>query len=97
MMSAMMALYDSELKDEIFTLMELANIKNYTQFSNLNGSTSNGKKEGSVAWPGSNEILLLIMDEDKKIEFKSMVEEYKREREKPPGLLLFDWALSGVV
>lgn len=96
-MNAMMALYDGDLKEEIFTLMELANIKNYTQFRGLNGSSAKGKKEGTVSWPGSNEILLLILDDQQKVEFQKIVKEYKQERTPAPGLLLFDWSLSGVV
>lgn len=96
-MNALMALYDSELKNEVFMLLELSNIKNYTQFTGLHGSSNHGKKEGSVAWPGANEIVLLIVDENQKSKFKQVVEDFKKERETPPGLLLFDWQLSEVL
>ncbi|MCB0420995.1 MAG: hypothetical protein KDD61_08365 [Bdellovibrionales bacterium] len=96
-MNAIMALYDSDLKDEIFTLMELAQIKNYTQFRGLNGSSPKGRKEGTVAWPGSNEILLLVLSDTEKAEFQKIVKDYKAERSPSPGLLLFDWSLSGVI
>lgn len=95
-MNAMMALYDSELRDEMFTLLELAEIKNYTQFIGLNGSSEHGKKESSVAWPGSNEIILLILDARQRERFSQIVAQYKEERTPRPGLLIFDWALSEV-
>ena len=95
-MYALMALFDSELREEIFTLMELAQIKNYTQFVGLHGSSDSGKKEGSVAWPGANEIVLLIVNDEQKIRFNQVVTQYKQERPTRPGLLLFDWHLNEV-
>ena len=93
----MMALYDSDLREEVFTLMELADVKNYTQFVDLKGSSQHGKKEGTVSWPGSNEIILLIMSEEQKANFCEVVSNYKKERSTPPGLLLFDWKLNEVM
>lgn len=95
-MYAMMALYDSELKNEVFTLLEFAQIKNYTQFTNLHGSSQQGKKEGSVAWPGANEILLLIVSENQREKLIEIVNQYKTEREQKPPLLVFDWKLNEV-
>jgi hypothetical protein len=96
-MHAMMALYDSDLKDEVFTILELAKIKNYTQFTNLHGSSAQGKKEGSVAWPGANEILLLILSEGEKSVLLEELNHYKQNRETKPPLLVFDWKLSEVL
>ncbi|MCB0365875.1 MAG: hypothetical protein H6624_07190 [Bdellovibrionaceae bacterium] len=95
-MNALMALYDSELRDEVFTLMELAKIKSYTQFVGLHGSSEHGKKEGTVAWPGSNEIVLIIVNDEQKAHFHQIVTDYKNERSTRPGLLLFDWNLNEV-
>lgn len=95
-MYAMMALYDSELKNEVFTLLELAEIKNYTQFTSLHGSSQQGKKEGSVAWPGANEILLLIVNDEQKQRLRDVLSQYKDQRDQPPPLLVFDWKLNEV-
>lgn len=97
MMYAMMALYDSDLKDEIFTLMELAEVKNYTQFTNLHGSSQQGKKEGSVSWPGANEILLLVVSDEERTRLMKIISDYKNERESKPPLLVFDWNLAEVM
>ena len=96
-MFAIMALYDSDLEDEVFTLMELAEIKNYTQFIGLNGSSVHGKKEGTVAWPGSNEILLLVLNAEEKGRFEQVVTDFKQERTPAPKLLIFDWNLNKVM
>ena len=64
---------------------------------NLSGSSEHGKKEGTVAWPGSNEIVLLIVSDEEKKRFKEAVQKFKKEREPAPGLLLFDWALEEVL
>ena len=97
MMYAVMALYDSDLKTEVFTLLELAQVKNYTQFTNLHGSSQQGKKEGTVSWPGANEILLLVVSEEEKKRLIEVVGEYKKNRETKPPLLLFDWKLTEVL
>ena len=85
------ALYDSELRDEMFMLLELAQIKNYTQFYGLKGSSDQGKKEDSVSWPGSNEILMLAMSSEEKKRFKDEVKRFREERSQPPGLLVLNW------
>lgn len=97
MMNAMMALYDSDLKDEVFAILELAKIKNYTQFTNLHGSSQQGKKEGTVAWPGANEILLLVVSDDEKQQLLEEIVHYKENRDSKPPLLVFDWKLSEVL
>lgn len=93
-MICLMALFDSELRSELFLLMELTEIKNYTHFVNLHGSSEHGKKEGTVAWPGSNEILMLIVNSSQYDRFKAAVEDYKAKRTPAPGLLVFGWPLK---
>lgn len=97
MMYAMMALFDSDLRDEVFALMELCQLKNYTHFKELSGSSQHGKKEGTVSWPGSNEIILLIVNEQQRTQLKQLVRDLKKEREPSPGLLVFDWKLEELV
>jgi hypothetical protein len=94
---ATMALFDSELREEFFLLLELAEVKNYTHFIGLHGSSQHGKKEGTVAWPGTNEIVMLILNDDEKARFFETVENYKQERPKNPPLLTFTWKLSEFV
>ncbi len=91
-----MALFDSELRDEMFVLLELSGIKNYTHFVGLHGSSNTGKKEGSVAWPGTNEILLLILSTSESNQFQQAVRDFKSRRAKSPGLLTFNWDLNGL-
>lgn len=94
---ATIALFDSELRDEIFLLMELSELKHYTHFTGLHGSSEHGKKEGTVAWPGTNEILLFVLSQEQHKAFKEAVQKYKQERNPPPGLLLFSWSLTELV
>lgn len=96
-MQALIALFDGELRDEMFLLLEMAEIKNYTHFVGLHGSSNQGKKEGSVSWPGSNEIFLLILSNEQVGEFKNIVKKFKEERNTPPGLLTFTWNLQELV
>jgi len=93
-MVASMALFDSDLREEMFLLLELADIKNYSHFVGLHGSSDHGKKEGSVSWPGTNEILFLIMTDTQTEHFREVVRNFKEEREQAPGLLTFSWPLS---
>ena len=47
-MKALMLIFDSELAEEVFTLMKLAEIVHYTYFKGLHGSGNQGKKEGNI-------------------------------------------------
>lgn len=91
---ALMALFDSEIREEVFLLLDLAKIKNYTHFVNLHGSSEHGKKENTVSWPGANEILMLLLNHDQYEAFKEAVKKYKAERTPSPPLLLFSWDLK---
>ncbi len=93
----LMTLFDSDLRDELFVLLDLAGIKNYTHFVGLRGSSPIGKKEGSVAWPGTNEILLLILNESEIQKFKDIIVDFKKRREQNPGLLTFNWELKDLM
>lgn len=92
--SVVMALFDSELRAEMFVLLELAGVKNYTHLVNLHGSSAAGKKEGTVAWPGTNEILLLVLSATEREKLKEIVADFRKRRATPPGLLSFGWQLS---
>jgi hypothetical protein len=92
-----MALFDSELQEEIFMLAKLAGVVHYTHFHNLFGSGKQGRKEGSVTWPGTNEILMMIMTEEQWENLKEVVKRYKEDKEGESALLLFQWKLNEVV
>jgi hypothetical protein len=84
-----MALFDSELREELFLILELSNLKQYTHFVGLHGSSDFGKKEGTVAWPGTNEILMLILNETQNELFKVTILKFRTERTPAPALLVF--------
>lgn len=91
---AVMALFDSEIREEVFLLLDLASIKNYTHFVNLHGSSEHGKKENTVSWPGTNEILMLIVNKEQYGQFVTAVKKYKSERKPSAPLLLMTWDLK---
>ncbi len=92
-----MTLFDSEIKDEVFLLLDLTKIKNYTHFVNLHGSSEFGKKENTVSWPGTNEILMLILDSNQYLNFLEAAKKYKKERTPAPPLLLMSWDLKELI
>jgi hypothetical protein len=96
-MYMVMALFDSDLVDEIFLLMKLAKVENYTLFKALHGSGKQGKKEGTVAWPGTNELIMLIMDKEKLEELKKISIEYKKDKNMEAGYILTYWPLNEVI
>ena len=95
-MKAVMLLFDSELIEETLLMVRVSNLKNYTHFTGLHGSSKAGKKEGSAAWPGTNEIIMILVNEDELIKLKKVIGDFKN---KHPGrpLLFFNWPLSEVV
>lgn len=92
-----MALFDGEIRDEVFLLLDLVKIKNYTHFINLHGSSEFGKKENSVSWPGTNEILMLIVSRNQYEDFVAATKRYKSERTPQAPLLLMSWDLKELV
>jgi hypothetical protein len=96
-MQAIMMLFDSELSDEVFMLMKLSETINYTYFKGLHGSGNQGKKEGSIMWPGTNELVLLLVNEEQLSTIKQRVKEYKESKDGPVGLILFNWNLNEVI
>jgi len=96
-MKAAMILFDSELREEVFMLMKISEIVNYTLMPNLFGSGNQGKKEGSVAWPGKNEILMLVISESEFAAIKNNLMLFKKEKTGAEGILFFAWELSEVV
>lgn len=96
-MKAAMILFDSELREEIFMLMKLVEIAHYTLLPNLFGSGNQGKKEGSIAWPGNNEIMLLVVSLDQYENVKQEIHRYKAGRASKEGLLLLSWSLDEVI
>lgn len=96
-MKAAMILFDSELREEIFMLMKLVEIAHYTLLPNLFGSGNQGKKEGSIAWPGNNEIMLLVVSPDQYENVKKEIHRYKASRASKEGLLLLSWSLDEVI
>jgi hypothetical protein len=95
-MNAVMILFDSALREEVFILMKLAEVINYTLFHGLHGSGNQGKKEGTIAWPGTNEILLVLADKDGYVRLKETISRYKKEKGEEQ-LLLFQWDINEVI
>ena len=93
-MKAIIVLFDSELKEEIFMLMKLSDIKDYTHFLGLHGSGKQGMKRDTVTWPGSNEMIMLVLNEEKLNLFKEVVTDYKKNNKTATGLLFFYWELT---
>ena len=96
-MKALILLFDSEIVDEVFTLINLAKIKNYTHFKGLHGSGKQGKKMGTVTWPGTNEMMFLIANEDEVEKLKSIFNDYKENRDTPPPIIFMNWQLTEVI
>jgi hypothetical protein len=95
-MNAAMILFDSSLREEVFMLMKLSNVINYTLFHGLHGSGNQGRKEGTIAWPGTNEILLVLADADGYSKLKETIARYKEEKGESQ-LLLFQWDVNEVI
>lgn len=96
-MNGVIAIFDSELRDEMFMLMRLADIVNYTHFVNVHGSGKQGRKQGSVAWPGYNEVFMMVLSEDDLKRFKETISDFKKNRDEKPGLVFFTWGLTEVI
>jgi hypothetical protein len=96
-MNGIIAIFDSELREEMFLLMRLANVINYTHFVDVHGSGNQGRKQGSIAWPGTNEVFMMVLTNENLEVFKKTISDFKKNRATPPGLVFFHWGLSEVI
>lgn len=96
-MHGVIAIFDSELREEMFLLMRLAKIVNYTHFVGVHGSGNQGRKQGSIAWPGTNEVFMMVLSEEEISFFKKTISDFKKNRETKPGLVFFHWGLNEVI
>ena len=94
-MKAVMMLFDSELVEEALLMIKISSIQNYTHFTGLHGSSKAGKKEGSAAWPGTNEIIMILLGDDELKKLKKVIGDFKLKHPESP-LLFFNWPLNEV-
>ena len=64
-MKTLMLIYSGESPQRISSLLDAAQATGYSEFRNVHGSGSHGKREGSRAWPGESTLFVSVLPEDR--------------------------------
>jgi len=64
-MKMLMLMYSGESPQQISSLLDGAHAGGYSEFRNVHGSGSHGKRAGSRAWPGESTLFVSVLPDDR--------------------------------
>jgi hypothetical protein len=59
-------IYDRAIDEEVLDLLKELEIKYYTKWKDVLGVGRNDPHLGDAVWPGLNNVLMIVIDEEKK-------------------------------
>jgi hypothetical protein len=62
-MKMLMLVYSGAGPKRISSLLDRHDVRGYTEFRNVHGAGSTGRREGSRAWPGESTLFVSIVSE----------------------------------
>jgi len=63
-MKLVIAIYDSGIQPDMMGLLERHGIGHHTLLQNVHGAGETGIRTGDPIWPGVNNILMLVLNDD---------------------------------
>ena len=76
-------IYNRAIDEEMNDLMDSLDIKYYTKWTNVTGVGTKGPNFGDHVWPGLNNVLMIVIDEELREDISSAI---KNLREKFPAV-----------
>ncbi len=64
-MKLLLIIYDSGIDESIDDIVEELDLPGYTKLTGATGCGGQGRKLGSVVWPGTNNILYAALEEER--------------------------------
>jgi hypothetical protein len=89
-MKMLMAIIDSEKKEELELLLKREGVTGFTEIPNANGFGSTGFKMSSAAFPGSSAVIYALLEEEQLQRIVSMIQGYCTECRQHMRLLHWD-------
>jgi hypothetical protein len=81
--------YEAGVDDSVTELLGKLGVSGWTKLEGATGMGHKGLRLGTPIWPGTNNVLLVAMDEQGLLPFLDALEDLKREYRKPPAVFAF--------
>ncbi len=88
-MKLVVVVYEAGVDDSVMELLRKLGLPGWTKLEGATGLGSKGLRLGSPIWPGTNNVLLTLVDEPRLDPFLNALENLKREYLKPPAIFAF--------
>jgi hypothetical protein len=88
-MRLLMIFVDGAHADDVRQLLEEVDEAGYSRFPNLTGKGTTGRKLGSRAFPGSSELFVTVLDENRCTTLVPRLEKLRAERGDEEGLKVY--------
>ena len=97
-MKSILIIYEQALQPEIREMMRVHNVQGFTRFRGVSGKGSRGGQPhlGSHAWPALNDIMLLMVEDDKMQPILDTVKEID-DKSEILGIRAFVWNIEAMV
>jgi len=81
--------YNSGIDEDIAGILDELQITSFTKLFNAHGAGGTGKKLGNPVFPGTNNVLLIVMPAEKIEHLERAVDTLKKGFAKNPGISIF--------
>ncbi len=81
--------YNSGIDDDINLLLEDQQINGYSKFFGAHGVGGSGKKLGTPVWPGTNNVAMMVIQEEQIPPLVDAIQRLKDSFHKNPGISIF--------
>ncbi len=88
-MKLAVVVYEAGIEDSMAELLRRLELPGWTKLEGATGFGHKGPREGSPIWPGTNHVLLLVLEESVVSTFLEALENLKREYLRPPAIFAF--------
>lgn len=88
-MKLAVVIYEAGIDDSMTDLLRRLEIPGWTKLEGATGFGHKGLREGSPIWPGTNNVLLLVLEDPEVPALLDALETLKQEYLKPPAIFTF--------
>ncbi|MCC6141736.1 MAG: hypothetical protein IT389_14085 [Nitrospira sp.] len=101
-MQMMMLAFRSSLKEQVHALLHRCEVNAFTEVNETVGYGQTGPAEGLAFYPGTNSVILVALDDDRRLRVTEAVTAWCMESEGHPGwqkpsIRVFAWPCTQIV
>ncbi|MDR5709681.1 MAG: hypothetical protein QN172_06385 [Armatimonadota bacterium] len=95
-MKLVVVIYEAGIDDSMMDLLHRLELPGWTKMEGAMGFGRKGLRLGSAIWPGTNNLLFLVLEEPQVRILLEALEALKREYLRPPALFAFVQSVEGI-